>query len=142
NDGLYNLTVTFEIGTDLNMAQVLVENHVTQALPLLPSQVQLQGVTTKKKSPSILLTVNLISPDGRYDDLYLSNFATIQVRDELLRIKGVGDISIFGQRDYAMRVWLDPEKLATRNLTAVDVISSIQSQNLQVAAGNIGREPA
>ncbi len=142
NDGQYNLTVTFEIGTDLNMAQVLVENRVTQALPLLPSQVQLQGVTTKKKSPSILLAVSLISPDGRYDDLYLSNFATIQIRDELLRIKGVGDIVIFGERDYAMRIWLDPNKLATRNLTATDVVNSIQSQNVQVAAGDIGREPA
>ncbi len=142
NDGMYNLTVTFEIGTDLNMAQVLVENRVTQALPLLPSQVQLQGVTTKKKSPSILLAVSLISPDGRFDDLYLSNFATIQLRDELLRIKGVGDIVIFGERDYAMRVWLDPNKLATRNLTATDVVNSIQSQNVQVAAGYIGQEPA
>jgi multidrug efflux pump len=142
NDGLYNLTVTFEIGTDLNMAQVLVENRVTQALPLLPSQVQLQGVTTKKKSPSILLAISLISPDGRFDDLYMSNFATIQLRDELLRIKGVGDIVIFGQRDYAMRVWLDPNKLAARGLTAVDVVNSIRAQNVQVAAGNIGQEPA
>ncbi len=142
NDGMYTLTVTFEIGTDLNMAQVLVENRVAQALPLLPSQVQLQGVTTKKRSPSILLAISLIAPDGRYDDLYLSNFATIQLRDELLRIKGVGDIVIFGQRDYAMRVWLDPNKLAARGLTAVDVVSSIQGQNVQVAAGNIGQEPA
>jgi multidrug efflux pump len=141
NDGIYNLTVTFEIGADLNMAQVLVENRVTQALPLLPSQVQLQGVTTKKKSPSILLAVSLVSPDGRYDDLYMSNFATIQVRDELLRVKGVGDIVMFGQRDYSMRIWLDPNKLATRNLTAVDVVNAIQSQNIQVAAGQIGQEP-
>jgi hydrophobe/amphiphile efflux-1 (HAE1) family protein len=141
NDGQYNLTVTFEIGTDLNMAQVLVENRVSQALPLLPAQVQLQGVTTKKKSPSILLAVSLISPDGRYDDLYLSNFATIQIRDELLRIKGVGDIVIFGERDYAMRVWLDPNRLAARSLTAVDVVNAIQSQNIQIAAGSIGQEP-
>jgi multidrug efflux pump len=141
NDGQYNLTVTFEIGTDLNTAQVLVENRVTQALPLLPSQVQLQGVTTKKRSPSILLAVSLISPDGRYDELFMSNFATIQVQDELLRVKGVGDIQIFGERDYAMRIWLDPNKLASRNLTAVDVANSIRSQNVQVAAGQIGQQP-
>jgi multidrug efflux pump len=141
NDGAYNLTVTFEIGTDLNMAQVLVENRVSQALPLLPSEVQLQGVTTKKKSPSILLAVSILSPDGRYDDLYLSNFATIQIRDELLRVKGVGDIVIFGERDYSMRLWLDPDKLAARQLTAVDVVKAVQSQNIQVAAGQVGEEP-
>ena len=141
NNGQYSLTVTFEIGTDLNIAQVLVENRVSQALPLLPSQVQMQGVTTQKKSPSILLAVSLISPDNRYDELYLSNYATIQLRDELLRIKGVGDITIFGERDYSMRLWLDPNKLATRGLTAVDVVNAIKSQNVQVAAGQVGEEP-
>jgi multidrug efflux pump len=141
NNGQYALTVTFEIGTDLNTAQVLVENRVSQALPLLPSQVQMQGVTTQKKSPSILLAVSLISPDNTYDELYLSNYATIQLRDELLRIKGVGDITIFGERDYAMRLWLDPNKLATRGLTAVDVVNAIKSQNVQVAAGQVGQEP-
>ncbi len=110
NDGAYNLTVTFELGTDLNMAQVLVQNRVSLAMPQLPAQVQVQGVSTKKKSPSILLAVNLISPDGRYDDLYLSNYATIQIKDELLRIDGVGDITYLGQRDYSMRVWLDPRE--------------------------------
>ena len=118
NDGNYVLTVTFEVGTDLNIAQVLVQNRVALALPQLPSQVQLQGVSTKKRSPDILLAVSLLSPDGRYDDLYMSNYATIHLQDELARIKGVGDITIFGQRNYSMRLWLDPNKLATRNLTA------------------------
>ena len=141
NDGAYNLTITFDLGTDLNMAQVLVQNRVSLAMPQLPTQVQVQGVTTKKKSPSILLVVNLISPNGQYDDLYLSNYATIQIKDELLRINGVGDISYLGQRDYSMRVWLDPQQMATRNLTTMDVVNAVQSQNVQVAAGQIGREP-
>jgi len=141
NDGNYALTVTFEIGTDLNIAQVLVQNRVALALPQLPAQVQFQGVTVKKRSPNILLAVSLISPDNRYNDLYLSNYATIHILDELLRIKGIGDIFIFGQRNYAMRIWLDPDKLATRNLTAVDVVEAIRSQNVQIAAGQIGQEP-
>ncbi|MBN2024416.1 MAG: efflux RND transporter permease subunit [Pirellulales bacterium] len=141
NDGSYVLTVTFELGTDLNMAQVLVQNRVALAMPLLPSQVQVQGVTTKKKSPSILLAVNLISPDGRYDDLYLSNYATIQLKDEIARINGVGDVTFLGQRDYSMRVWLDPQKMASRNLAAIDVVRALQTQNVQVAAGQVGREP-
>ncbi|MBN1395015.1 MAG: efflux RND transporter permease subunit [Pirellulales bacterium] len=142
NDGAYNLTVTFELGTDLNMAQVLVQNRVALAMPQLPREVQIQGVNTKKKSPSILLCVNLISPDGRYDDIYLSNYATIQIRDELARIDGVGDVNYLGQRDYSMRVWLDPQKMASRNIATADVISAIQSQNVQVAAGQIGQPPA
>ena len=141
NDGAYNLTITFELGTDLNMAQVLVQNRVSLAMPLLPAQVQVQGVSTKKKSPSILLAVNLISPDGRYDDLYLSNYATIQIKDELLRINGVGDVTYLGQRDYSMRVWLDPQKMASRNLATIDVVNSVQNQNVQVAAGQIGQQP-
>jgi multidrug efflux pump len=141
NDGNYTLTVTFEIGTDVNLAQVLVQNRVALALPQLPPQVQLEGVNTKKSSPSVLLVINLISPDGRYDGVYMSNFATIQLRDELLRIKGVGDIQTLGQRDYSMRLWLDPYKLATRGLTASDVINAIQSQNVQVAAGTVGQQP-
>jgi multidrug efflux pump len=141
NDGNYTLTITFEIGTDLNIAQVLVQNRVALAMPELPQQVQLQGVNTKKKSPNILFAINIISPNGRYNDLYLSNYATIHIRDELLRIKGVGDIIIFGERDYAMRIWVDPDRLATRNLTAVDVVNAIRSQNVQVAAGQVGQEP-
>src|ERR1700758_3165356 len=141
NDGNYTLTITFEIGTDVNLAQVLVQNRVTLALPQLPAQVQLEGVNTKKSSPQILLAINLLSRDRRYDSVYMSNFATIQLRDELLRIKGVGDIQLLGERDYSMRLWLDPYKLATRGLTASDVISAIQNQNVQVAAGTVGQQP-
>jgi len=141
NDGLYNLTVTFELGTDLNMAQVLVQNRVALATAQLPQQVQVQGVTVKKKSPSILLAVNLISPDGRYDDLYLSNYATIQIKDELLRIDGVGDISYLGERDYSLRMWLNPDKMAAMNLSTNDVVRAVQSQNVQAAVGQIGQQP-
>jgi multidrug efflux pump len=141
NDGNYALTVTFEIGTDLNTAQVLVQNRVALAMPQLPPQVQLQGVNTKKRSPDILLAVSLVSPDGRFDELYLSNYATIHIQDELARIKGVGDIIIFGQRSYSMRIWVDPDRLATRDLTAVDVVDAIKNQNVQVAAGQVGQQP-
>src|SRR5262245_34919791 len=141
NDGTYNLTVTFELGTDPNMNQVLVQNRVSLALPQLPQQVQVQGVTTKKKSPSILLVVNLVSPDGSYDDVYLSNYATIQVKDELLRVKGVGDVNYLGQRDYSMRMWLNPERMSALNLTANDVLRAVQNQNVQVAAGQVGQQP-
>ncbi len=141
NDGNYTLTVTFEVGADLNMAQVLVQNRVALAMPQLPEEVQVLGVSTKKKSPSILLVINMISPDGSRDDLYLSNFATIQLRDELLRVKNVGDLLFLGQRDYAMRMWLDPDALATRDLTAVDVMNAVKNQNVQVAAGQIGQQP-
>jgi multidrug efflux pump len=141
NDGTYNLTVTFELGTDLNMAQVLVQNRVQLAVPQLPQQVQVQGVTVKKKSPSILLVVNLISPDGSYSDLKLSNYATIQIKDELLRIDGVGDVAYLGQRDYSLRVWLDPDKMASMNLSANDVIKAVQSQNVQAAVGQVGQQP-
>jgi multidrug efflux pump len=141
NDGSYTLTVTFEIGTDVNIAQVLVQNRVALALPQLPPQVQLEGVDTKKSSPDILMAINLLSPDRRYDSVYMSNFAVIQLKDELLRIKGVGDIIMLGERDYSMRLWLDPYKLATRGLTASDVIAAIQSQNVQVAAGTVGQQP-
>jgi multidrug efflux pump len=141
NDGNYTLTVTFEIGTDVNIAQVLVQNRVALSLPQLPQQVQLEGVNTKKSSPSVLLVINLISPDRRYDSVYMSNFATIQLKDELLRLQGVGDILMLGQRDYSMRLWLDPYRLATRGLTASDVINAIQSQNVQVAAGAVGQQP-
>src|SRR5262245_56483640 len=141
NDGAYNLTVTFDLKTDPNIAQVLVQNRVSLALPQLPQEVQIQGVTTKKRSPSILLVVNLISPDGTYDDLYLSNYATIKVKDELLRVKGVGDINFLGQRDYSLRVWLNPDRMAALNLSASDVLNAIKAQNVQVAAGQIGRQP-
>lgn len=141
NDGGYNLTVTFEVGTNLDMAQVLVQNRVNLALPSLPSEVKQTGVSVKKKSPNILLVVNLISPKGTYDQLYLSNYATIQVRDELAQIKGVGDVTYLGQLDYSMRAWLDPERMAARDLSASDVVAALREQNVQVAAGALGRPP-
>jgi multidrug efflux pump len=141
NDGTYTLTITFDLGVDLNMAQVLVQNRVAMALPTLPDLVNRKGVTVKKKSPSVLMIVNLFSPEGTRDNLYLSNYATIQLRDELARLTGVGDITYLGQRDYSMRLWLDPDKMAVYNLTATDVVSAIQQQNAQVAAGQIGQPP-
>jgi multidrug efflux pump len=141
NDGSYVLTVTFEIGTDVNMAQVLVQNRVALATPQLPAQVQLQGINVLKTSPNILFGINLISPDRRYDALFLSNFATIQIQNELARIKGVGQIKIVGIGNYSMRIWVDPYKLASRSLTAVDVVNAVTNQNVQVAAGNVGQQP-
>ncbi len=141
NDGMYTLTVTFKLDVDLNMAQVLVQNRESLAEPILPELVKRRGVTVKKKSPSILMIVNLFSPDKTRDSLYLSNYATIQLRDELARLPGVGDITYMGQRDYSMRVWLDPEKMSFRNLTAGDVTAAITQQNAQVAAGQIGQPP-
>ena len=148
NDGSYSLTVTFAVGVDLNMAQVLVQNRVSQALPRLPQEVQAVGVTVKKRSPDILLAVNLssdIDPATKkpyFDQLYLSNYATIQLQDELARVQGVGDISIFGQQAYSMRIWVDPDKMASRSLTAGDVVGVIREQNVQVPAGQLGRPPA
>jgi multidrug efflux pump len=142
NDGTYRLTVTFHPGTDLNLAQVLVQNRVALAQPILPAIVTRRGVMVKKKSPSVLMIVNLFSPDGTRDNLFLSNYATIQLRDELSRLAGVGDISFLGQRDYSMRVWLDPDKMSVRNLSATDVVAAIEQQNAQVAAGQIGQPPA
>jgi multidrug efflux pump subunit AcrB len=141
NDGSYALTVTFQNGIDLNMAQVLVQNRVSLAQPILPDLVKRRGVTVKKKSPSVLMIVNLFSPDRTRDNLYLSNYATIQLKDELSRLNGVGDITYLGQRDYSMRLWLDPEKMASRNLTSSDVVRAIEQQNTQVAAGLLGQPP-
>ncbi len=141
NDGMYTLTVTFKHGVDLNMAQVLVQNRESLAEPILPDLVKRRGVTVKKKSPSILMIINLFSPGGKKENLYLSNYATIQLRDELSRLNGVGDITYLGQRDYSMRVWLDPGKMSFRNLTATDVSTAIAQQNVQVAAGQIGQPP-
>ena len=141
NDGTYTLTVTFKHGVDLNMAQVLVQNRVSLALPILPSLVQRRGVMVKKKSPSVLMIVNLFSPDNSRDNLYLSNYATIQLKDELSRLDGVGDITYIGQRDYSMRLWLDPERMSYRGLTTSDVVRTIEQQNVQVAAGQIGQPP-
>jgi hydrophobic/amphiphilic exporter-1 (mainly G- bacteria), HAE1 family len=140
-DGTYSLTVTFKIGTDLNFAQVLVQNRVSSALSQLPQAVQNQGVTVQKKSTSILLFVTLTSPEAKYDSLYLSNYATINLRDELSRLPGVGNVTVFGAGQYSMRIWLDPNKLQARGLMPQDVIQSIQQQSQQVAAGQVGSPP-
>ncbi len=135
NDGTYTLTVTFKPGVDLNMAQVLVQNRESLAEPILPELVKRRGVSVKKKSPSILMIINIFSPNNSRNDLYLSNYATIQIRDVLGRLDGVGDITYIGQRNYSMRVWLDPQKMSFRNLTSSDVVTAITEQNVQVAAG-------
>ena len=141
NSGSMALTITFKPGTDLDKAQVLVQNRVALAEPKLPQEVSRQGISVKKRSPDLSLVVNLISPDKRYDSVYLSNYALLQVKDTLARLPGVGDIMIFGARDYSMRLWLNPEKIAARNLTASDVVSAIREQNIQVAAGVVGQQP-
>jgi len=166
NDGTYTLNVTFKLGTDIDMAQVLVQNRVQLAQPKLPDVVKATGVSVKKKSPAILLVVNLVCDDDpafddrfvplgsmavamtdhvkkkpRYDQLYLSNYATIRLRDELARLDGVGDVNLLGQQDYSMRIWVDPDKLASRDMTADDVVAALKEQNIQVAAGQIGQPP-
>jgi multidrug efflux pump len=147
NDGSYTLDVTFELGTDLNIAQVLVQNRVAIAVPVLPDVVKAVGVTVKKRSPDILLVVNLYSDSNPetarpyFDQLYMSNYATIQLLDALARVPGVGDVFTFGGQDYSMRVWLDPDKLASRNLSADDVVKVLREQNVQVAAGQVGQPP-
>ena len=141
SDGVMALTITFKVGTDLNIAQVLVQNRVAIALPRLPEEVRRLGVTTTKRSPDLTMVVHLRSPDKSRDELYVGNYAYLQVRDQLARLPGVGDVTVFGARDYSMRVWLDPEKIAARNLTAADIVRAIREQNLQVAAGVIGQPP-
>ena len=140
-DGVMTLTITFGLGTDLDKAQVQVQNRVSQALPRLPQEVQLLGVTTEKTSPDLLMVVHLVSPDNRYDMLYLANLAILQVKDELGRLPGVGNVQVFGAGDFSMRVWLNPNKLASHNLTATDVVQAIREQNVQVAAGVLGAPP-
>jgi len=139
--GSYNLTVTFEVGTDVDMATVLTQNRVAIAEPLLPEEVKRQGVTVKKKSTNMVMMVALSSPDGRFDDIYLSNYATTQLKDLLGRVAGVGEVQIFGAKDFGMRVWLDPGRLRARQLTADDVVAALREQNVQVAAGTIGQPP-
>ncbi len=141
NDGVMTLTVTFKLGTDLDIAQVQVQNRVAIAEPQIPEDVRRLGVVVRKSSPDLSLVVSLFSPDSSRDPLYVSNYATLQIRDELARLPGVGDITVFGARDYSMRLWLDPEKLASRNMTAGDVVSAVQEQNIQVAAGVVGGPP-
>jgi multidrug efflux pump len=141
NDGSYTLTVTFKPGVNLNFAQVLVQNRINLALPLLPDVVKQAGVTTRKRNPDILLVVGVYSPKGTYDQLYLSNYATISLKDELARVDGVGDVNQFGQADYSMRLWIDPERLSALNLTATDVVNAVREQNMQVAGGHFGQQP-
>ncbi len=141
SDGVMTLTITFAIGTDLDNAQVQVQNRVSQVLPKLPEEVRRIGVVTQKASPDLLMVVHLFSPDNRYDDIYVRNYATLQVRDVLARLNGVGDVRVFGSGDYAMRVWLDPNKVAAKGLTASDVVAAIREQNVQVAAGAVGQQP-
>jgi len=140
-DGVMTLTITFGLGTDLDKAQVQVQNRVSQALPRLPQEVQRLGVTTEKTSPDLLMVVHLESPDNRYDMLYLANLAILQVKDELGRLPGVGNVQVFGAGDFSMRVWLNPNQLASHNLTATDVVQAIREQNVQVAAGVLGAPP-
>src|SRR6202040_1523116 len=140
-DGVMTLTITFRIGTDLDKAQVQVQNRVAQTLPRLPQEVQRLGVTTEKTSPDLLMVVHLISPDKRYNMLYLANYAVLQVKDELSRIPGVGNVQVFGAGDFSMRVWLNPNQLASHSLTATDVVRAIREQNVQVAAGVLGAPP-
>src|SRR5271163_2240235 len=141
SDGSYTLTVTFKIGTDLDAAQVLVQNRVATALSSLPQAVQAQGVTVQKRSTAILLFVALTSPDNRYASLYLANYATINLKDELARLPGVGNVNVFGAGQYSMRVWLDPEKLKARSLNAQDVVLALQQQSQEVTAGQVGMPP-
>jgi hydrophobe/amphiphile efflux-1 (HAE1) family protein len=140
-DGVLTLTVTFRIGIDVDLAQVQVQNRVSQALPRLPDEVRQLGVTTVKSSPDLTMVVHLFSPDNRYDATYLRNYAVLQVKDELARIRGVGQVLVFGAGDYAMRIWLDPQKVAARGLSAGDVVGAIREQNVQVAAGVLGAPP-
>ena len=140
-DGKLTITVTFRIGTDLNVAQMLTQNRVQDALPRLPDDVQRLGVQVRKATPNILLAVHLFSPDGSRDNLYLSNYATLHVKDALARLPGVGDVQLFGARDYAMRIWLDPDKVAAYNLDASEVLAALRAQNVQVSAGILNQPP-
>ena len=140
-DGVLTLTVTFKIGTNVEQAETQVQNRVQRALPRLPEEVRQFGVTTVKASPNLTLVVHLLSPKGSYDDVYLRNYATLNIKDRLARLNGMGDVQIFGAGDYAMRVWLDPQKVAQRGMTASDVVAAIREQNVQVAAGVVGAPP-
>lgn len=140
-DGVMTLTVTFKLGTDIDKAQVQVQNRVSQALPKLPEEVRRLGVLTLKSSPDLTMVVHLFSPNARYDDVYVRNYASLQVKDLIARLPGVGQVQVFGSGDYAMRVWLDPDRIAARGLTASDVVAAIREQNVQVAAGVIGGQP-
>src|SRR5512136_2812051 len=141
SDGRYTLTVTFEVGTDLDFAQVLVQNRVAAAMSQLPGAVQQQGVVTKKKSTAILQIITLTSTNQAHDTLFLANFGSIELRDKLARLPGVGDVIVFGIGEYSMRVWLDPELMRQRSLTPKDIITAVQRENAKVTAGQVGMPP-
>src|SRR2546428_9115464 len=141
SDGVMALTVTFKLGTDIDKAQVQVQNRVAQALPKLPEEVRQLGVITTKQSPDLTMVVHLFSPNNRYDEIYLRNYATLQVKDVLARIPGAGSVQLFGSGDYVIRVWLDPKKNAANGLACTDVVAAIREQNVQVAAGGVGQQP-
>jgi len=141
-NGVLAISVVFRPGTNVDQAQVLVQNRVSVALPRLPEEVQRIGVTVRKSSPDLMLVIHLISPDGSLDQQYISNYATINIKDVVTRIDGVGDTIVFGARDYSMRVWLDPAKVQSRGLTADDVVAALRAANVQVAAGAINQPPA
>jgi len=141
-DGSCAITVTFEVGTDVDMATVLVQNRVNEALPMLPEETKRQGVKVEKKATNITLMVNMVSPDGTFDELYISNYATTRIKDVLARINGVSKVEIMGAKDFGMRIWMDPLKLRARGLTTMDLLGALQEQNVQVAAGQIGGQPA
>src|SRR6266566_2377038 len=141
-DGLMTLNVTFRLGTDPDKAQQLVQNRVAQAEPRLPAEVRTLGITTIKSAPDLTMVVHLLSPNGRYDMTYLRNYAVLNVKDRLARIEGVGQVQLFGSGDYSMRVWLDPQKVAERGLSAADVVREIRTQNVQAAAGVVGASPS
>src|SRR5438105_9709305 len=140
-DGLMTLTVTFRLGTDPDKAQQQVQNRVAQAEPRLPDEVRRLGITTVKGATDLTMVVHLLSPSGRYDMTYLRNYAVLNVKDRLARVEGVGDVQLFGSGDYSMRVWLDPQKVAQRGLSANDVVAAIREQNVQAAAGIVGASP-
>src|SRR5271163_1378124 len=140
-DGKLTITVTFRIGTDLNVAQMLTQNRVQDALPRLPDDVQRLGVQVRKATPNILLAAHLYSPDSSRDILYISNYATLHVKDALARLPGVGDVQLFAGREYAMRIWLDPDKVAAHNMNASEVLAALQAQNVQVSAGVLNQPP-
>ena len=141
SDGSMSLTITFKLGTDLDTAQILVQNRVSIAEPRLPEEVRRLGITTTKSSPDLMMVVHMLSPDDTYDQLYVSNYAKTRVRDLLLRLQGVGSVTLFGEREYSLRIWLDPEKLQNSGLTAGDVVGALQEQNVQVSGGALGTPP-
>src|SRR5262245_5796585 len=141
SDGNLSLTVTFEVGTDIDRAQVLVQNRVSAAERRLPDEVRRNGLTVRKRSPDLLLAIHLISPDQTYDQVYISNYGLLNVRDRLMRLYGVADVTLFGVREYSMRIWLDPERIAVRDLTAEQVLDALRAQNVQVAGGSLGEPP-